>query len=317
MMPRAASGRCSRRAGGIGRKHEVVVPTLPRRLLRDGQVPHRLDRMDQCHECGAGAMLPPVIDQHVQGIERADVVPPDRRNEDRVPGLELGDFGLRQRCGKARVAFQIGRIRIDHARRRTGHGVIERTDIQVGELIGREQREPSSSGYDAGDVDRGIVVRGDPRRIADPQPRRRIDIERERVGRFPTRQMLGGGRGVGVERVRAGRRCLRKAQQLGHQRADRHLLAVEVEPGHRVVGVEEPPLGFGRCDHHVERLAPCRSKAREILRHRAVASARSADRLPAGDLTAQHDRSKRADNLAREGRGIDCPPLGNTPFDHG
>ena len=52
----------------------------------------------------AGRGMPPVIDEHVERVERFDVVPPQRRNEEGVARTEVGRLGRRQSVPEPREA---------------------------------------------------------------------------------------------------------------------------------------------------------------------------------------------------------------------
>src|SRR3546814_1231642 len=68
------------------------------------------------------------------------MVPPHRRDEDRVAGIQFHRPRLRHRLGKARVRGQVGRVEIDQADRPPGGRVVDRPEIAVRELVRRKQR---------------------------------------------------------------------------------------------------------------------------------------------------------------------------------
>jgi hypothetical protein len=52
----------------------------------------------------AGRGVPPVVDQHVERVERLDLVPPQGRVDQHVAGLELGHLGGGQGIAETRDA---------------------------------------------------------------------------------------------------------------------------------------------------------------------------------------------------------------------
>ena len=53
-------------------------------------------------------LAPPVVHQHVERVERLDVMPPHARNEDRIARAELRDLRVLQRLGEARERREVG-----------------------------------------------------------------------------------------------------------------------------------------------------------------------------------------------------------------
>ena len=58
--------------------------------------------------------------------------------------------------------------------------IVERADVEVGELVGREQGEAAAADRAAGEIVGKIVVRGDPRAGADPDTLDRLARRRDR-----------------------------------------------------------------------------------------------------------------------------------------
>src|SRR3546814_9882426 len=83
-------------------------------------------------------------------------------------------------------------------------GEVERADVQVGELVGREQRHPAAAGRDAGEVVGQVLVRGDPRAVADPHAGQRVAVAEVQVVLGAQARQVGvdGGR-ADVDRRRA------------------------------------------------------------------------------------------------------------------
>ena len=59
-------------------------------------------------------------------------------------------------------------MEIDHADRASRRRIVERTEIEIGELIGREERETAAPDRAASKIVGEVVVRCDPRPRADP-----------------------------------------------------------------------------------------------------------------------------------------------------
>ena len=121
--------------------------------------------------------------------------------------------------------------------------------------------------------------------------------------------MLGRGRRICVECVRPWLVRFHIAHQRTDERAERDLLAVKVERGEALVGIEESPADRGRTDHHVERTPTAEADA--ILRHRRRTRAPRGHRRPCRHLAAQHHRRGRGRDVAHEGLGIDGATLGD------
>src|SRR6185312_12234593 len=75
--------------------------------------------------------------------------------------------------GEFRVTLEIRIREVDQTDCLAGGREVERADIQIDELLGREQREPAMADYDARNVVGQIVMRSDARAIADPDARER------------------------------------------------------------------------------------------------------------------------------------------------
>src|ERR1044072_4046147 len=77
----------------LGVEDEMVEHALPDRAARRRQVVQREDGVEQSVDRGQrlAHVVPPVIDKHAERIERADGVPPEIRDIERVAGVELGD----------------------------------------------------------------------------------------------------------------------------------------------------------------------------------------------------------------------------------
>lgn len=94
------------------------------------------------------------------------MVPPVAGNEDRIAGIERRDARGGERIAKPRETVEIGVLRIDERQRRR---IIERPDIEVRDLIGREREEAPPSRDHAGEIMVAVVVRLGLYRAAEPQ----------------------------------------------------------------------------------------------------------------------------------------------------
>src|SRR5690242_8305496 len=79
----------------VGAKYVVLEQRTPRSSRGRRQVPDIQNAVNQSIEArigthrDAGHSVPPVIDQHIEGLERLDVMPPQRRNENSIARRQL------------------------------------------------------------------------------------------------------------------------------------------------------------------------------------------------------------------------------------
>jgi len=97
-----------------------------------------------------------------------------QRQEQRVAGFQFGDLRVLQGSRETREFFIIGIGKINHTDRLTGWRDIERTDIQIAQLIGREYGEAAASGGDAGQIVGQVKVGRNAGTVADPDIDQRI-----------------------------------------------------------------------------------------------------------------------------------------------
>jgi hypothetical protein len=90
------------------------------------------------------------------------------------PGSSLRHLGVPQRLAEAREALVVGRREVDQADGLAGRVEVERADVQVGQLVGREQGEAAPAGGHHGQVVRQVVVGGDAGLVADPDAGQRV-----------------------------------------------------------------------------------------------------------------------------------------------
>ena len=80
-------------------EHILLEELAPRRPHRGRQRPKIQYGVGEAVEPGSapdfGSLdaVPPIVDQKVERLERLDVMPPKSRDEDRVPGIQLGGHG--------------------------------------------------------------------------------------------------------------------------------------------------------------------------------------------------------------------------------
>ena len=115
------------------------------------------------------AVAPPEIHHRPDLVERGHAVPPQARHVERVARPKLGGFRGLQRLAETRVPLEVRIFQVDQAGRLPREREVQRTDVEVLELIGREERELASPGDDTGEVLRQVPVRRRPRAIAEPQ----------------------------------------------------------------------------------------------------------------------------------------------------
>ena len=240
------------------------------------------------------------------------MMPPDRRNEERITRTQVGDERMPKGFGIAWIRVEIGCQWIDHARWRAGQRAIERADIQVAHLPGRKQREAAPSGDDAGKISRAVIMRRGLGSVADPQPGCRApERQVERIGRGPSRQMLVRGCGVGIEDVPLALRYGGESEKFAEEQLQRRLLAVEIEPLQVVAAIKEAPTELRAADQHVQRSARI-AEPDQIPGDRLVAGSPRRYARPVPDLPAQNQRRRSGGDFARERRRIDAVALLDT-----
>ncbi|KHA63623.1 hypothetical protein NI18_14695 [Sphingomonas sp. Ant20] len=172
---------------------------------------------------------------------------------------------------------------------------MERPHIEIGNLLGREQREATTTRHDAGDVFRRIIVRRDLGRAADPHPRRDAGRQqRHRVRGGEARHDVLGREPLHRECIGPHRTRLRVKR--GEERAQRRRGLREIGASQRSF-VMEPPVLLGRRAHH--RHETVGRESAEIIGQRP--RPRRAHDRPVGDQAAHHHGI---------GRGTDSRELG-------
>jgi hypothetical protein len=84
------------------------------------------------------------------------------------PGSSLGHSARAPALRQSAGSVEIGLVEVDQADRLAGRREVQRADVQVRQLLGREQREAAPARRHAGEVVRRVVVGGDARAVADP-----------------------------------------------------------------------------------------------------------------------------------------------------
>ena len=291
----------------VGIEHVMVEDPLPGAALRRRQVAQRQQRQHQREDrrIHVGRRLPPpVVDQHVERVQRLHLVPPHAGDVERVARLELGDQRVLERRREAREALEVGLLQVDQADRLAGRREVDRTDIQVGQLLRREQREAAMAGRHAGDVVGQVVVRRDAAAIAQPDAgqrlRRRRAAGRQR-GQVQVVVRAKAGQAV-VDRRRAdvvaGRTLdLGELEQLLHQRRQRRVGPAEVHAG-EVVVVEDAAVDLRRAGHDGHRRAA--PAAVQVVDRGAVGAPRLPHHRPMRHEAAQHHRLRGLDQVGRK-----------------
>ncbi|EEF23708.1 conserved hypothetical protein, partial [Ricinus communis] len=210
--------------------------------------------------------VPPVVHQHVDRLQRADVVPPQVWYVDRVAGFQLRGLGDFQGPGEARELLKVGVFERDEADGRSGRRPLEWAHVEVLHLIGREQSEAASSSDNTGDVLERVVVGGDDDTIADPDPGFDLGAEHRQgiiLGEagegVPGRNRLGGqGRLFGVARMFG--QEVEGLLEAGASASEIH--------AREIIVVEEASARFGRSEDRADRLAGV--ETRKIVEKRRV-----------------------------------------------
>ena len=250
--------------GGALVRLEHVVPekVLPGLALLRRQVAHAHDREHQrvhrrVHE--RRRLAPPVVHQHVEGVERLDVMPPHAGNEDRIARAELGDLRVLQRFGELREFREIRPREIDQADRLAGRREVERTDVEVLQLFGRKQREAATPRRRR---TRCCPADRDERRCACDCRARCSRAAGDRRVRDRSRRESPAGRcrpSSSRHRSPAALRLLLARDLVEHRvQLDAHRLEIEAA---EIVVVEEPAADVGRAEHRADGRVAGRSVA--------------------------------------------------------
>src|SRR3954452_114597 len=94
-------------------KHVVIEHETPCATLRLRKLTNGKQSMHERFEGRARPRLrvvPPVVDEDVEHIERLDVMPPQMRHEDRITRLELRVLRMLASLGKARISIEVRRF---------------------------------------------------------------------------------------------------------------------------------------------------------------------------------------------------------------
>mmetsp|Transcript_10001 Transcript_10001/g.40585 ORF Transcript_10001/g.40585 Transcript_10001/m.40585 type:complete len:550 (-) Transcript_10001:734-2383(-) len=232
----------------IGLEDEVLEVVPPDALFFFGQVAQRHQGQAQGAERRVdmvGGLAPPGIDQQVDRGQALDMVEPHAGDVDRIARRQLGRFARGQRVAEAREALEVRLVEVHQADRLAGGGRVQRAEVEVGQLLGREDGEAPPAGGDDGEVVRQVVVRGNAGAVAEPQADEGVArAEAQAVGIEEAGQHGLDRGGADVERRWLGRAG--DAQQAGEHLVERGGVAVEVEAAEAVVGVEHPPARLGR-----------------------------------------------------------------------
>lgn len=191
-----------------------------------------------------------IVHQHVELVERLDVVPPECGDVDGVPGTKLGHFRGLQGSGEARKAREIRMTNDDQAHRLAGRREVERADVEISDLVRRKHRKSPPAGHYASEVIGVVEMRGNAGAVADP------DGLQHRVGGDEAAGVIEGreARQINGQRHRTAiqHRCVASAdpltnavQHLGQQGA----LGLEIKSIQCLVIEEAAVDGCGRLEH--------------------------------------------------------------------
>src|SRR5258708_11687067 len=115
-----------------------------------------------------GNVAPPIIDEYIEVLARLDVVPPQGGNVDRIARLELGTLRNRGCLGKSWKTHEVRIAHVYQADRLARRGQIERTDVQIFDLVGRKHGEAAPSAHHAGQVFGIVEMRRNARAVPNP-----------------------------------------------------------------------------------------------------------------------------------------------------
>ena len=96
------------------------------------------------------------------------MMPPHTRDKDGIARGQFNGLSRLQGLTKFRIALIIGRIKVYQADGLPSRCNVQRSDIEIVELIWWEQDKPSAPGHRAGDIGRKVIVCGDAAAIAYP-----------------------------------------------------------------------------------------------------------------------------------------------------
>src|SRR5690349_15720464 len=103
-------------------------------------------------------IVPPVIDEKIDRLERVDAVPPVEGNVDCIAGFQFRDLRPLQSLRVPRESLKVRFVGIDQADWRSSRREINRPDIQILELVRRKQNETPSSCNDNSEIFHQVVV---------------------------------------------------------------------------------------------------------------------------------------------------------------
>src|SRR6185295_16476905 len=116
----------------------------------------------------------PVVNQHVERTQRLYLMPPQARQKYGITRLHVGHLPGCNRFAEPRVFLEVRIGEIHHTDRLPARRGLERTRIEVGDLVRWKHRESPPSNHAACEVDRRIVMTRDECPVADPDTRERV-----------------------------------------------------------------------------------------------------------------------------------------------
>src|SRR5579859_477941 len=106
--------------------------------------------MQKCIKTGILTILrprpfpPPIVDQYIERVERFDVMPPKRRDVDCVPGTQVRHLSRPEGFSKPRKLLEVRRSQRHEAHGCAGRREVERTNVEIGDLVRRKEGESAA-----------------------------------------------------------------------------------------------------------------------------------------------------------------------------
>ena len=227
-------------------------------------------------------------------------MPPVLRHEDRIARLEMRDASGLQCPAEFRKPLEVRRRGIDERQRRRER-LVDRSDIQVGDLLRRKQQKPAAARHHAREVVVRILMSLSTHRASNPQPRQHLRRqERRGIATNEIRQMTRKRQRLDRDERRA--RLAERAQQVierfGHPPATMRKIETA-----QIRRVEEPAPRFHRRLEHFDERA--RIHGFQVLVHRGRRASACSERRPVFQRTLDDDRLFCRDDRLKGGWRID------------
>ena len=203
---------------------------------------------------------------------------------------------MRHRGGEAREAFEVGLQEVDQADGLAGRREVERADVQVLDLLRREQGEAAPARHHAGQVVRQVVVGRDAGAVADPDAGQRVAPAQVHAVLVVETRQAGLDRG-GADVDRRLLFLAAVALELEQHLVEAHQHRREVEAA-EVLVVEQAAPGLRRAEHRGDGGAAVETA--QVGVGVGIRAARRLHHRPAGDQAAQHQRFGRGQDVGAE-----------------